>query len=57
MGKEEDIREVEGGESGFVADRDKVEEEWREEPISRDSRKVPEFDLCDFETLIKRVTL
>ena len=36
-----------------MIDRDKEEEE----PISRESRKVPEFDLCDFETLIKRVTL
>jgi hypothetical protein len=40
-----------------VIDRDKEEEERREDPISKDSRKVPEFDLCDFETLIKRVTL
>ena len=50
---------MEGEESRFAAGRDKEEEEWREEePISRDSRKVPElFDLCDFETLIKRVTL
>ena len=40
-----------------MTDRDKEEEEWREDPISKDSRKVPEFDLCDFETLIKRVTL